>query len=135
MSQVVQGHSNKRAAGTPRLPLPHAGGGTTATAAAHFTQPAALRTPRSTHLARAVVSWKDDVGLCALPLHLEHAAPRAGADKAPDAALVHYLQRLCNVGVEEEVQSRELLVCGGTRGGNGSKKLAAQQFHGATLHA
>lgn len=63
--------------------------------------------------------WEDDVAVCRLAVHLVDTPAAACAYESPHAALIHDLQRLDEVGVEQEVQGGELFVGGGPRLGNG----------------
>lgn len=74
------------------------------------------------------------VAFGALAVHLEDAAPAAGAHEAPHAALVHDLQRLHQVGVVEEVERRQVLVAHAAAGADGLKQLGAQTLHSDALH-
>lgn len=80
------------------------------------------------------MGWEDDVGLRALPVNLVHAPPAAGAHGTPDAALIHDLQCLGEVRVEQEVQGTELLVGGGARFGDGVQDVGPQRLNGSSLH-
>lgn len=78
--------------------------------------------------------WEDDVAVCRLPVHLVNAPPTAGAYESPHAALIHNLQSLDEVGVEQEVQGGELLVGGGPSLANGVQNVRPKRLNVAGLH-
>lgn len=56
--------------------------------------------------------WEHHVVLVAVSLHLVEPASAAGSHETPHATLIDDLQRLGEVGVVQEVQAAQLLVCG-----------------------
>ena len=74
------------------------------------------------------------VVLRGVPVHQVDAPAAARAHVAGHAPLVHYLQRLGEVGAVDEVQAAELLVGGRAGGAHGGQQLGPHGLHGARLH-